>query len=138
LVALAPAAALADGSVGPVRAFGLLGTWALDCGRPVSSENPRVRYAVTGDPANVIHTFRVSDADQGPGETAVYAEIAAPDRLFLVLHRDGVPTLASVIRRTGDTIQVTDSLNSAGRHLILGGTVAATNKPSPVYRRCGD
>ncbi len=63
-----------------VRQFGLLGTWALDCGKPASPENSWSTYVASGD-----KVLRKDDRGSG-GDKAVdmlvrTAKLLAPDLL---------------------------------------------------------
>lgn len=135
--AIQPAyAGFAEEAVPAIRAFGLLGMWAPDCGKPISPENPRVAYSIGTQPETVIHTYSNSEAGVAVSDIAVYSEIVADDRLLIGLHRNGQLTTMGVIRRVGDGIQTTDSFTGDGRHLVVGGTIAANKQPSMVFYRC--
>ena len=133
-----PQTSTSGDAVAAVRSFGLPGTWALDCGRPVSTDDPRVSYTVMSVPERVEHRFTTTAGDTTAGEVIVYAEVLGNDRMLVVMRGPAMPSTVSIIRRRGDGIQVEEVLSSAGKHLIANGTVAATGKASPVYRRCGD
>ncbi len=89
-------------------------------------------------PERVEHRFTTTPGDATGGEVIVYAEASGNDRMLVVMRRPSAPSTVSVIRRTGDGIQVEEVLSSAGKHLIANGIVTATGKASPVYKRCGD
>ena len=127
-----------EDAVPAIRTFGLLGTWAPDCSKPMAPDNPRVRYFIAAEPETVAHTFSTSPAGAGSSDIAVYAEIVADDRLIIVLRKSGTPTTMGILQRVSGRIRIFDALGSDGKQLVTNGIVAATPQPSAVYQRCQD
>ena len=136
---LAAAPVLADESSVPstLRQFGLLGTWAIDCGHAASADDEYSIYAVS---ASGEATLSYSRGE--PYRDIVYlirtAEQLAPDRLSLqVLHMpERVPVDLVLLKETG-SLRVWSSHTPDGRMLVMGGVITGNGKQSPRFKRCG-
>ena len=122
------------------RAFDLFGTWAADCGRPPSPDNPHVNVTTPG--AGLV----LENNDVGPGYATNRYSVLSAHRLtqqrleVMVIFRPGVQgeerqTLVFEISNgTRRTIfnQVED-----GTVRVRNGVVVSRGVKTPVLRKCG-
>lgn len=116
------------------REFGLLGTWAADCGKPASRANLHSVYAVwTG--GNVTLTY-----DQGPGLPTRYRILNARPRgdgrlFYLEENMRDQRRLEIVIQSEGSRIRVWSSRRTTGEVLVTDGKFG-DGVASPWQSRC--
>jgi hypothetical protein len=136
-IALAPPAAADAQSLETIlRDFGLLGTWAPDCGEAASPLHPRALYSV--DPSGQA----AMSYDPGPhaprsAYTILSAERVGDDRLLL--REEWLPDhsrLQVTLRRFRGKVKVWLSRDADGKILVRDGTVVATGYVSPWMTRC--
>jgi hypothetical protein len=114
-------------------AWGLIGTWALDCNEPPSRERPYIKYVVSGD--KVVQQRDYGDASDSSDivnvkilddgiELQIYLTVTNPpqNRFFELVH-DGDKSLAKYNR------------GEDGSYTIKDFTFVATGQPvRPTYR----
>jgi hypothetical protein len=136
-IALAPPAAADAQSLETIlRDFGLLGTWAPDCGEAPSPLHPRALYSV--DPSGQVSM----SYDPGPhAPRSAYAILSAErvtdDRLLL--REEWLPDhslLEVTLRRFRGKVKIWLSRDADGKILVKDGTVVATGYVSPWMTRC--
>ena len=136
LTTVAPCLADESPVPGTLKQFGLLGTWAIECALPASSENEYSIYAVSPSGGATL-----SYARGGPYRDIVYeiqtATLAASGRLALrVLGLPGRYTVDLVLLKEGDTVRVWSSHTPDGRMLVIDGVITGNGRPSPRFTRC--
>jgi hypothetical protein len=122
---------------GTLQQFGLLGTWALDCGHAAGPDNEYSIYAIspTGE-ATLSYTRGSAYRD------IVYAirtaERVAEDRLALrVVHMAERMQVDLVLLKEGDTVRVWSSHTPDGRMRVIEGVITGNGLASPRFKRCG-
>jgi hypothetical protein len=137
LLTAAPGVADESPVPGTLQKFGVLGTWAIDCGQPASPENEYSIYAVSPSGEATLAYARGA-----PYRDIVYqVRTAAPmgdARLALrVLGLPGRFSVDLVLVKEGDTIRVWSSHTPDGRMLVMDGVITGNGKQSPRFKRCG-
>ena len=141
LVGLA-APAFAQGVPGVLQQFGLLGTWALDCGKPVSADNNWSTYAVSGE--RVIRKDDRGKAGDAPVDMLVHtAKILAPDLLQMQERGADMPAeLAAewettiVLRKDGQNkVRIWKSA-MGGKTTVDNGKVVGAGSDTWAMSRC--
>jgi len=136
---LAAAPCLADESPvpGALQQFGLLGTWAIDCGQASGPDNEYSIYAVSAAGEATL-TYTRGELYQGIVYVIRTAERVAEDRLALqVLHMPERTPVDLVLRKEGGAVRVWSSHTSDGRMLVIDGVITGNSKESPSFKRCG-
>ncbi|MCF8476752.1 MAG: hypothetical protein K9G60_06955 [Pseudolabrys sp.] len=122
------------------RGFGLFGTWAADCGRPPSPDNPYVN--VTTPSAGLV----LENNDVGPGYAANrYSVLSArglsADRMAVtVIFRPGAPgeERQTLVFAVGNgTRRTLYNRVEGGAVRVRNGIVLALGIETPVLRKCG-
>jgi hypothetical protein len=137
----ASSAAVPESAVGDLyRAFGLLGTFAADCGRPATPDNPYV--SVTAPSAGLV----LENNDVGPGyATNRYSVLAArrlsADRLEVtVLFRpgaEGEERQTLVFEARNGTRRTIFNRVEGGAIRVRHGIVLAHGIKTPLLKKCG-
>jgi hypothetical protein len=124
-----------DVSPGLFSAFGLLGTWRTDCGRPKSRENPDLKYVLHGD--RLFHDRDFGDTtdsqpvivatsqDDGSLELVVNFNAFKQTRQFIFVHGPN-NALRAVYNRDVDS----------GSLSIRDGKFVSNGEPTPWQYRC--
>ena len=129
------AAAPAQQTAGTLNAFGLFGSWAIQCGAPPSPANvvqtvawtgrEPVEYSATiGSPAPATH-YRVISA-QMPNATTLVMEVLLNGRYTenLTIAKSGNAAIRTIWNR------------SARGFLVQNGVVVASGRPTPWLYKC--
>jgi hypothetical protein len=135
IVAAAPAAA-AQSLDGTLREFGLLGTWAPDCGEAPSPLHPHALYS-TDPSGQASMTYEPGSRAPRSIYTILSAERIADDKLLLReewLHDHS--RLEVTLRRFRGKLKVWLSRGADGKIMVKDGTVVATGYVSPWMTRC--
>lgn len=134
----------APSDVSPVddvfRSFGLFGTWAADCGRPASPDNPHVH--ITAPSAGLV----LENNDVGPDYAAnrysvLSARRLSADRLEVaVIFRPGAPgeerqTLIFAVGK--GTRRTMYNRVEGGAVRVRNGVVLTLGIKTPVLKKCG-
>jgi hypothetical protein len=130
-----PALAQAQQVAGILNAFGLFGSWAVECGAPPSPANVVQTVAWTGrEPVEYSETI-------GPGAAANrYRVISArmPDTTTLVMQvlLNGRYTENLTISRYGNDAIRTMTNQTWNGLLVQNGVIITTGRPTPWLRKC--
>jgi hypothetical protein len=127
----APAQSVADHA----SAWGLLGTWAVDCGRPPSRSNAHLSYIREGQA--VVHRRDFGDTMD---EHAVIATRLLPDTsLEIVIDLSSLSQVRTVVfKRVGErSMRAMANRDAAGNYSIKEGRLP-DGRPSAVQFRCSD
>jgi hypothetical protein len=122
------------------RSFGLFGTWAADCGRPASPDNPHVH--ITAPSAGLV----LENNDVGPDYAAnrysvLSARRLSADRLEVtVIFRPGAPgeerqTLVFAVGK--GTRRTMYNRVEGGAVRVRNGVVLTLGIKTPVLKKCG-
>lgn len=132
LLAAAPAAE--QNAVEAATAWGLLGTWALDCGKPASRPNPYLGYFRHG--RNLVH--RRDFGDVRDEHTVTSARILEDGALEIVVDLAVFGQVRTIVFRKEGEGKKRAVLNrdDAGNYSIKDGKFVANGQPSPVQTRC--
>jgi hypothetical protein len=138
LLLLFPALAHSQSATAAMQDFGLLGTWAGECGQSASPTNNHATYLVTS--SGGLQLKYQSGADY---EESVYdvldAKRVAPDRLSLrqVLMSNDRVTLDVVLLKENDKIRIWSSLFPDGTALVEDGVMSSmTGRETRWMTRC--
>jgi hypothetical protein len=135
-IAIASSATVAQSPEDSLQAFGLLGTWAPDCGEPPSPLHPRAVYAAQPS-GQASMTYEPGPAAPRSTYTILSAERVADDKLMLReewLHDHS--RLEVSLRKFRGKVKVWFSRELGGKVLVTDGTVVATGYVSPWMTRC--
>ncbi|HLH92003.1 MAG TPA: hypothetical protein VKX28_26525 [Xanthobacteraceae bacterium] len=133
LVTLGASAAWAsDADV--MRAFDLLGTWAIDCSAPSAPRNPYTTFADTGTGVTRTLEMGLPDLD---GTYGVRAAVQV-DHQHIALELDDATHVFKkvVIVKFGDGWYTERAEDADGSALIRDGRFAGNDAPVPRFRRC--
>jgi hypothetical protein len=132
-------AATAQSGVSAVQAFGLIGTWAIDCAKPASRDNIQLNYAEAN---GAIVLSRSGGPDAKDSFQVRSAKLLAPDLIETVERDLGVPPadaaateMTVVLRKVGDKIRVWKT-SAAGMVLVDEGKVVGTGTAGMAMTRC--
>ncbi|MGA3399240.1 MAG: hypothetical protein ABSC95_08465 [Acetobacteraceae bacterium] len=118
------------------QAFGLIGTWSVDCRRVASADNPRIAWTALSS-GQVVHTVTLDGQTPWLIDTVTDAVILSNDELrFTVARRNGARLTATITMSQG-LIQSTRSVAGDGTVLVDRGIEIATGKATMIYERCG-
>jgi hypothetical protein len=130
---LLPRAAGAQDLAQVVGDFGLLGSWAPDCSKPLSPQAPRVLYAATPDGG--VTRELVEGAEHGSGTPFLAASRVAPDQLEVdYLYRDR--TIHLVLEMREGRHRGLTSWIDGGAPFMEDGVVLANNRKAPWLTKC--
>lgn len=139
VVVIAAAAAMpahAETGLGALKEFGVLGTWALDCGQDVTAGEHEI-FAMSSPDAATL-TFSAGAPYRDRTYIIRSAERIAPDRLELHvgLERDAI-ALDIVLLKSAGTLRIWSSRDRAGRIRVMDGIITGNGRVSPSFKRCG-
>ncbi|WP_284419682.1 MULTISPECIES: hypothetical protein [unclassified Bradyrhizobium] len=128
-------AASADDTVDVARAWGLIGTWALDCeAPPVKGRGTIISYEVTPD-GNLIYR-----RDHDPSDiNEVASARVEPDQtlvLSIVLPRARQTRENGIVKTPDGGIRSAFNRGEDGSYTIRDGRFVANGKPTPQLSRC--
>ncbi|MGH7126482.1 MAG: hypothetical protein ACREFI_19050 [Stellaceae bacterium] len=136
MIAIMPPAVSAQSLDARLRNFGLLGTWAPDCGEAPSPLHPQAIYAA--EPSGTVSMSYEPGASAPRSAYAILdAQRIGDDKLLLQeewLHDHS--RLEVTLRKFRGKVKVWLSRESIGRVLVRDGTVLATGYVSPWMMRC--
>jgi hypothetical protein len=115
--------------------FGLLGSWARDCSKPLSPQEPRLLYAATSDGG--VTREMVEGAAHGTGTAFTDASRIAPDQLEVdYLYADR--TVHLVLEMRDGKHRGLRSWIDGGAPIMEDGVVLANNRRAPWLEKCKD
>ncbi|WP_315776220.1 MULTISPECIES: hypothetical protein [unclassified Bradyrhizobium] len=130
----APAAS-ADDTAEVARAWGLIGTWAADCGAPpVRGRGAIISYEISPDGSLVYRR----DHDPSDVNEVATARIE-PDQtlvLSIVLSRARQTRENGIIKTTDGGIRSVFNRGEDGSYTIREARFVANGKPTPALRKC--
>jgi hypothetical protein len=132
---LLPRAADAESVQQVAGAFGLIGSWAIDCSKPASAAAPRIRYAATPDGG--VMRERVDGAAHGAGTPFLAAARLAPDQLE-VDYRYEERVIHLVLEMRNGKHRGLNSWIDGGAPLMEDGVVLANNRRAPWLEKCAE
>ncbi len=137
-VAIGAPAASAQSTEAVLRDFGLLGTWAPDCGEAPSPLHPRAVYTVKAS-GQVSMRYEPGASAPRSAYAILSAERTGDDRLrlrevWLYDHS----RLEVTLRKFRGKMKVWLSRDADGKVLVRDGTVLATGYVSPWMTHCAD
>jgi hypothetical protein len=135
-IILLPGIASAQSLETTLQSFGLLGRWAVDCGKPASSDNPYGIYSmIDKDSADLTYDF-------GPQwkphkNTINFARALDANRLRInhLDHSDNT-SMETVIVKSGNRVQNYSAVQSDGKVIIENGVYTANGQPAVWLNRC--
>ena len=133
--------ALAEPDGKALAAFGLVGTWAVNCGLPPSGKNPYVFYSV---PAKAPPTSRVGTGRYAPELVTRMLSTARLKNVRIIssewLAYDHVygngRVVKIVVRKSDNRIGTWVSIDESGRAIILQGHYVDTVEDVSLLKRC--
>ena len=132
--ALALPATAAASATDIFQKHGLFGTWAVDCARPPSVDNPHVVYRLADgnrvqrqisiEAGKIVELSAIeSAAESGPAELIVSWQTSEGGITNRILLRD-------------NRMQVLDSTRSDGQKLVVAGRRVRDDTEAPRFERC--
>ena len=117
-----------------VDRHGLAGTWAPNCTKPVSRENPHVVYRLI-DAGRLQRETMIEPGKTFDRSVAVSVVESSPAELIMAWNTSegGITNRVSV--QPGQ-MQVMDSTRSSGEKITVDGQRTRDNSESPRYMRC--
>jgi hypothetical protein len=117
-----------------VDRHGLAGTWAPDCTKPASRQNPHVVYRLV-DAGRLQREITIAPGEIFDVSIAVSVVESNPDELIMVweTREGGMTNRVSV--QPGQ-MQLMESTRDSGEKLTVNGRRTRDNSESPRYKRC--
>lgn len=125
---LTGAAARADGPADTLMQAGVVATWAQDCGKPRSRENPHVSYLIEAGTAY----YQTDGGPAGQLKVRIVRAERKPGRV-LVEWQNGL--VLETVQET-DRIRGWQSVQADGTALIRDGIMLRLSQPTPWLYRC--
>ncbi len=131
-----PQAAFGQSAADTIRTWGLLGTWATDCARPVSKENYRYTYAVRNGRA-----FHDRNWGEGRDSMPIRAATIKPDgSLVVVLYLEWLSHSREVVEvksADGNRTRTLSNRNlKTGEYSVRDGKFMHNGEPTEWIDRC--
>jgi hypothetical protein len=133
LVAMAGPAA-AQTAEAALQEFGLMGTWAPDCGKPAARSNIYVTYAVNG--SDIVNTHDPGQGFQKESYSVRGARKMGADALMTQMRTASGAEMFVVMRKAGDKVFVSDVTAPDGSKPVKSGMIVANASLSPMLVRC--
>jgi hypothetical protein len=136
-VLLGSPVAAEDAGLEALRQFGLLGTWTIDCTKPVSSVNPEQVYAI-GE-KGPTRTLRIADKDLDGTFEMRSIHLIGDSRLAYNDSRVGGETSFDVILEKKDgRVRSVSSVRNDGTVMITDSNFAGSLRRTPTFEKCHD
>jgi hypothetical protein len=117
-----------------IRAFGLLGTSAINCSAPAGPQNPYITFAVAGTRLKRTLKMGLPNLD---GTFAMRGAIRIDDQRIAAEMEDATRQFEkTVIIKSGDVWYTDRSDDPDGRPLIRDGRFASSTALVPRFQRC--
>ena len=133
-VAMSPARAESDSET--LTAFGILGTWAVDCHRPASSSNPHIAYRA-GAGGQPTYEYRANAVQADFTAELREVRILAADRVAFIEPVRGAEFRVTLMRLADGRIRLLESLESDGKPIIRDGVILRSGQPAAALEKCG-
>jgi hypothetical protein len=114
--------------------YGLAGTWAPDCTKAASRQNPHVVYRLPG-PDRLERETMIEPGRSFDVSVALSAVESSPGELTIAwkTSEGGITNRISVQQ---GLMQALDSIRESGEKLIVNGRRTRDNTESPRFKRC--
>jgi hypothetical protein len=136
LVVLPDAARAAGPDEEAIRKFGLLGTWAVDCSKPVSGQNPYQTYAVKN--GSVTRTLRMANERlDGTFDMRRLSLIGGNILAYNDRKQVGSPPSYDIhLEMSSGRFRSISSIQNDGKVMVKDSTFVASGAPTPVFEKC--
>jgi hypothetical protein len=117
------------------RGWGLLGTWRLDCSRPMDRSNPDLKYVVRD--GRLYHDREFGDANDS--SAVVTAVVKADKSLEIVVKFDSLKQTRqfSFMKGPDGRIRAVANRNvDTNEYSVRDGNFTSNNNPTPWQTRC--
>jgi hypothetical protein len=134
-VLAASGAALAQTTAQTASKWGLLGTWRLDCSKPMGRSNPDLSYVVRG--GKLFHDREWGDTRDS--SAVVLATSKADGTLEMVVNFTSLSQTRqfSFMKASGNRIRALSNRNvNTNEYSVRDGKFTSNGKPTPWQTRC--
>lgn len=120
-----------------LNSWGLMGTWAVDCSRPVGQQWTRLRYAV-GTDGRAVREVDFGNPIQNERLDVTGANIAKNGTLELTFYspNGGQTRLLTLARMPNKSIRAMAARVRDGAVTVVGGRFTATGNETPTQQKC--
>jgi hypothetical protein len=112
----------------------LAGTWAADCTKPASRQNPHVVYRLV-EAGRLQRETMIEPGKNFDVSVAVSVVESSPGELTMAW-KTGEGGITNRISVQQGQMQVLDSIRESGEKLILNGRRTRDNSEAPRFKRC--
>lgn len=133
LFAATPAAA-SDGEL--IRRFGLVGAWAVDCGKDPGGGNPYLIFRVTPEGGAVRELIMRNSSADGRFALTGVTPVSANRIAFRDRRTTGGTGHDVVMQLDNGQLRSISSVTESGQRLIDNGILSSSGQPSLTFRRC--
>jgi hypothetical protein len=136
LIALiADGSAKADSTTDAVKRWGLIGTWAVDCGKPAARGNTYLSYAIEPD-GIAVHSRDFGDGKDS--QEILAAEVTADGQLTLRIRfpQLGETREFSLLKGTDGRYRTMSNHDTKGGYSIRDGKFTFNGNRTPWLTRC--
>ncbi|HKY87255.1 MAG TPA: hypothetical protein VJL90_10885 [Pseudorhodoplanes sp.] len=117
-----------------VRKYGLIGTWAPDCAKQATRQNPHVVYRLL-DPDRLQRDIMIAP-DTNFDVSVVLSIVEIGPGELLIAWKTGEGGITNRVRADPGQMQVLDSTRDSGEKLVVNGRGPRDDKPSPRFNKC--
>ena len=114
--------------------YNLAGTWAADCTKPASRQNPHVVYRLV-DAGRLQRETMIEPGKSFDVSVAVSVVESSPGELTMAW-KTGEGGITNRISIQQGQMQALDSTRESGEKLIVNGRRTRDNSEAPRFRRC--
>ena len=120
-----------------LNAWGLMGTWAVDCARPVGQQWSRLRYVVGAD-GRAVREADFGNAIQNEKLDITGANIAKNGTLELTFYspNGGQTRLLTLTKLPNKTIRSLAARVKDGATTVVNGRFTSTGNETPALQKC--
>jgi hypothetical protein len=117
--------------------WGLMGSWAVDCSRPVGQQWTRLRYAVTAE-GRPVREVDYGDPKRNDRLDIVGATVGKHGTLDLVFYspNGGQTRLLTLLKQPNKTIRAMSARVKDGEVTVVKGRFTATGNETPAQQKC--
>src|SRR5262245_57357407 len=117
-----------------VEKYGLIGTWAADCTKPSSRQNPHAVYRMADD-GRLEREIKIEGGKIWDLSVALSMTESSPgETISIWLTREGEVTNRTRIQ--DGKAQVQDSTRESGEKLFVNGRRTRDNAEAPTFKKC--
>ncbi len=120
-----------------ITSWGLLGTWTVDCARPVGEQWARLRYTVTPQ-GGVVQERDFGDPKRNDRLDVTSATLAKGGAIELALYNNnsGQTRLVTMTKQPDKRIRAMANRVRDGEVVIANGRFVATGNETPALQKC--